>query len=91
MSQMRAEEGEVGVMTGHVGITSGSLVKPGEYPSKLNWSLLGESIGFIYVQGVCTDQAMLQVVTNSERGAGSRGNSDEWRNKSLLGHKAEMN
>ena len=33
---------------------------------------------------------MLQVATNSERGAGSRGNSDEWRNESLLGHKAEM-
>ena len=30
------------------------------------------------------DQAMLQVATNSERGAGSRGNSDKWQKVRLL-------
>ena len=36
------------------------------------------ALGIIYIQETCTDQAMLQVATNSERGAGSRENSDKW-------------
>ena len=49
----------VRVMTGRVGITSGSSHKLEKYPSELNWSSLGIVFGFIYVTGVHTDQAML--------------------------------
>ena len=53
-------------MTGHIGITSGSSRKLRKYPSELNWSSLGDVLGFIYVTEVRTDQAMLQVVTNGK-------------------------
>ena len=35
--------------TGGVGITSGSSRKLGKYPSELNWSSLGDVLGFIYI------------------------------------------
>ena len=54
------------VTTGRVGITSGASRKLGKYPSELNWSSLGDVLGFIYVTGVCTDQAMLRVATNGK-------------------------
>ena len=47
------------VTTGHVGITSSSSRKLGKYPSELNWSSLGNVLGFIYVTGMCTDHAVL--------------------------------
>ena len=37
------------------------------------------------------DQAMLCVAINGQRGAGSRGNSNEWQKRSLSRHKVEMN
>ena len=40
--------------------------KLGKYQSELNWSSLGDVLGFIYVTGECTDQAMLQVATNGK-------------------------
>ena len=49
----------VQVTTGHVGITSGASHKLGKYPSELNWSSLGDALGFIYNTGMHTDQAML--------------------------------
>ena len=52
--------------TGHIGITSGASRKLGRYPSELNWSSLGDVLGFIYITGVCTDQAMLRVATNGK-------------------------
>ena len=58
------------VTTGRVSITSGSFVKPGKYPSKLDWSLPGHVLGFIYCTEVRTDQAMLPLSSNSKRGAG---------------------
>ena len=54
------------VMTGHVSITSSSSRKLGKYPSELNWSSLGDVLGFIYITGMHTDQAMLRVATNGE-------------------------
>ena len=54
------------VTTGRVGITSGSSRKLGKYPSELNRSSLGDVLGFIYVTGMHTDQAMLQVATNGK-------------------------
>ena len=54
------------VTTGHVGITSSSSRKLGKYPSELNWSSLGNVLGFIYVIGLRTDQAMLRVATNGK-------------------------
>ena len=54
------------VTTGHVNITSGSSHKLGRYPSELNWSSLGDVLGFIYVTGKHTDQAMLQVAANGK-------------------------
>ena len=56
----------VRVTTGHVGITSGLSRKLGKYPSELNWSSLGDVLGFIYVTGKHTDHAMLQVATNGK-------------------------
>ena len=60
------------VTTGCVGITSGASHKLGKYPSELNWSSLGDVLGFIYVTGKHTDQAMLHVaaMANEERGKG---------------------
>ena len=78
------------VTTGHIGITSGSLIKPGKYPSKLDWSLPGDGIGFIYVQGMRTDQAMLPLSSNGERGAGLRGTATNGKRCAYQGHKAEM-
>ena len=70
---MRGEGDECGtevrlvrVTTGCVGITSSSSRKLGKYPSELNWSSLGDVLGFIYVMGMRTDQAMLRVATNGE-------------------------
>ena len=54
------------VTTGRVSITSGASHKLGKYPSELNWSSLSDVLGFIYVTGVCTDQAMLRVATNGK-------------------------
>ena len=45
---------------------SGSSCKLGKYPSELNWSSLGDVLGFIYVTGMRTDQAMLRVATNGK-------------------------
>ena len=52
--------------TGCVGITSSSSRKLGKYPSELNWSSLGDVLGFIYVTGMHTDQAMLRVASNGK-------------------------
>ena len=52
--------------TGRIGITSSSSRKLGKYPSELNWSSLGDVLGFIYSTEVHTDQAMLQVATNGK-------------------------
>ena len=57
------------VTTGRIGITSGSSRKLGKYPSELNWSSLGDVLGFIYVTEGRTDQAMLWVATNGKRRA----------------------
>ena len=72
-ARMRGEDDECGtevrlarVMTGHVGITSSLSRKLGKYPSELNWSSLGDVLGFIYITGMRTDQAMLQVATNGK-------------------------
>ena len=46
----KQERVALGVMTGHIGITSGSLIKPGKYPSKLDWSLPGDGIGLYMLQ-----------------------------------------
>ena len=54
------------VTTGRVGITSGASRKLGKYPSELNWSSLGDVLGLIYITGMHTDQAMLQVATNGK-------------------------
>ena len=54
------------VTTGCVGITSSSSCKLGKYPSELNWSSLGDVLGFKYGTEVCTDQAVLRVATNGE-------------------------
>ena len=54
------------VMTGRIGITSGSSRKLGKYPSELNWSSLGDVLWFIYVTEERTDQAMLWVATNGK-------------------------
>ena len=54
------------VMTGCVGITSSSSRKLGKYPSELNWSSLGDVLGFIYGTEGRTDQAMLRVATNGK-------------------------
>ena len=54
------------VTTGRIGITSSSSRKLGKYPSELNWSSLGDVLGFIYGIEVHTDQAMLQVATNGK-------------------------
>ena len=40
--------------------------KLGKYPSELNWSSLGDVLGFKYITGVRTDHAMLRVATNSK-------------------------
>ena len=53
-------------MTGHIGITSGLSRKLGKYPSELNWSSLGDVLGFIYGTEGHTDQAMLWVAANGE-------------------------
>ena len=53
-------------MTGRIGITSSSSRKLGKYPSELNWSSLGDVLGFIYGTDVCTDHAMLHVATNGK-------------------------
>ena len=36
--------------TGRIGITSDSLIKLGKYPSELNWSSLGDVLGFYKLQ-----------------------------------------
>ena len=54
------------MMTGRIGITSSSSRKLGKYPSELNWSSLGDVLGFIYVTGMRTDHAMLCVATNGK-------------------------
>ena len=54
------------MMTGHISITSGLSRKLGKYPSELNWSSLGDVLGFIYVTEERTDQAMLRVVANGK-------------------------
>ena len=71
------------VTTGHIGITSSLSRKLGKYPSELNWSSLGDVLGFIYVTKVCTDQAMLRMAANGKWGAGLRVKSDEWQKRSL--------
>ena len=60
------EEHTAQVTTGHVGITSSSSRKLGRYPSELNWSSLGDVLGFIYVTRMRTDHAMLRVATNGK-------------------------
>ena len=52
--------------TGRVSFTSSSSRKLGKYPSELNWSSLGDVLGFIYVTEVRTDHAMLRVATNGK-------------------------
>ena len=69
--------------TGRVGITSSSSRKLEKYPSELNWSSLGDVLGFIYGTEVRTDQAMLRVTANGKRGAGPRVKSNEWQKRSL--------
>ena len=54
------------VTTGHIGITSGSSCKLGRYPSELNWSSLGDVLGFIYGTEGRIDQAMLWVAANGK-------------------------
>ena len=54
------------VTTGHVGITSSSFRKLGKYPSELNWSSLGDVLGFKYGTEERTDHAMLCVATNGK-------------------------
>ena len=54
------------MMTGHVGITSSSSRKLEKYPSELNWSSLGDVLGFIYITEMRTDHAMLHVATNGK-------------------------
>ena len=73
LAQMRGNSSRCGremqlarVTTGHVGITSSLSHKLGRYPSELNWSSLGNVLGFIYVTEVCTDHAMLRVATNGK-------------------------
>ena len=56
----------VRVTTGCVGITSSLSCKLGKYPSELNWSSLGDVLGFKYGTEVRTDQAVLRVATNGE-------------------------
>ena len=72
-ARMRGESDKSGkelrlarVMTGRISITSSSSHKLGKYPSELNWSSLGDVLGFIYVTEVCTDHAMLCVATNGK-------------------------
>ena len=57
--------------------------KPGKYPSKLDWSLLGHVLGYIYCTEVRTDQAMLPLSSNGERGAGLRVTGDKWQRCAL--------
>ena len=52
--------------------------EPGKYPSKLDWSLLGLVLGFIYCTRARTDQAMLLLSSNGKRGAGLQVTSNEW-------------
>ena len=73
LARMRGESDKCGkelqlvqVMTGRIGITSSSSRRLGKYPSELNWSSLGNVLGFIYVTEVRTDQAMLRVATNGK-------------------------
>ena len=73
LAQMRGESDKCGkelqlvqVTTGRIGITSSSARRLGKYPSELNWSSLGDVLGFIYVTEVRTDQAMLRVATNGK-------------------------
>ena len=73
LARMRGESDKCGtevraarVTTGRVGITSSSSRKLGKYPSELNWSSLGNVLGFMYVTKVRTDHAMLRVATNSK-------------------------
>ena len=73
LAWMRGESDKCGrevrlvrVTTGRVGITSSSSRKLGKYPSELNWSSLGDVLGFLYSTGVRTDQAMLRVATNGK-------------------------
>ena len=72
-ARMRGESDKCGrelrlarVMTGHVGITSSSSRKLEKYPSELNWSSLGNVLGFIYGTEERTDQAMLRVTANGK-------------------------
>ena len=73
LAQMRGKSDKSGkelrlvrVTTGRISITSSSSRKLGKYPSELNWSSLGDILGFIYITGVHTDQAMLRVATNGK-------------------------
>ena len=54
------------VTTGCLGITSSLSRKLGKYPSELNWSSLGDVLGFIYGTEARTDQAMLQMTANGK-------------------------
>ena len=70
------------MMTGHVDITSDSLVELGKYPSELDWSSLGNVLGFISYRSMhrpsyamCGDQwpkrswVKGKTATNGEKGA----------------------
>ena len=48
----------------------GQSHKLGRYPSELNWSSLGDVLGFIYDTGMRTDQAMLRVTANGKEEQG---------------------
>ena len=72
-AQMRGESDKCGRgvrlvrgTTGCVSFTSSSSRRLGKYPSELNWSSLGDVLGFIYVTEVRTDHAMLRVATNGK-------------------------
>ena len=60
------------VTTGCVGITSGASRKLGKYPSELNWSSLGDVLGFIYVQECAQTKLCYewQPMANEEWGKG---------------------
>ena len=60
------EERSAQVTTGRIGITSSLSRKLGKYPSELNWSSLGDVLGFKYVTGMRTDHAMLHETTNGK-------------------------
>ena len=55
-------ERQLGVSVSPVGQSH----KLGKYPSELNWSSLGNVLGFIYSTGMRTDQAMLCVAANGK-------------------------